>query len=204
MKLSYIFKILVMTVGSAAIFLALKFGADNYFFPAKELAHTEEAVEEMDSHADAATDDQAEADTHADEASDEAVEETTQAPAEEAVEEVVEDVAEPTFADLLAVADAGAGARVFNKCKACHSAEAGENKVGPSLFGVVGRVAGTAEGFARYSDPMLALGTEWSVDDINEFITKPRDFVDGTSMTFAGLRKVEDRANVIAYLATLQ
>jgi len=103
----------------------------------------------------------------------------------------------------LADGDAAAGQKVFNKCKACHSPEAGKNKIGPSLHGVVGRNAGAAEGY-KYSSAMAESGLVWDEATLDKFLTKPKDLVNGTKMTFAGLKKEDERANVIAYLKTLQ
>jgi cytochrome c len=114
----------------------------------------------------------------------------------------VEEVEAVPFAEVLAAADAGAGGRVFNKCKACHSVDAGVNKVGPSLFGVVDRTQGTEE--FGYSDSVAGLGGTWTVEALNEFLIKPADYAPGTAMSFAGLSKEKDRANLIAFLATLQ
>lgn len=113
-----------------------------------------------------------------------------------------EEVAAVPFADVLAAADAGAGSRIFNKCKACHSTEPGVVKVGPSLHGVVGRAHG-AEDFA-YSEAVGGLQGNWTPEELNHFLTKPSDYAPGTLMGFAGLPKEKDRANVIAYLETLQ
>ncbi len=112
-----------------------------------------------------------------------------------------EDAVVIPFAEVLAAADAGKGARVFNKCAACHAVEQGVVKVGPSLFGVVDRAEGSEE--FGYSDSMLALGGTWTVEALNEFLTKPSAYVPGTTMGFAGLSKEKDRANLIAYLSTL-
>ncbi|MBL4807738.1 MAG: cytochrome c family protein [Rhodobacteraceae bacterium] len=116
--------------------------------------------------------------------------------------DVVEEVEVP-FADLLAMADAGAGARVFNKCKSCHKIGEGEHSTGPSLFGIVGRSQGSTD-FGSYSDAMASLGGDWTPESLNEFITRPSAYAPGTGMSFAGLSKENDRANLIAYLATLQ
>ena len=95
--------------------------------------------------------------------------------------------------------DAAAGEKVFKKCKACHTLEEGKNRVGPSLAGVVGRAAGTVEGY-KYSKAMKESGLTWDEATLDTFLTKPKDLVKKTKMAFAGLKKEEDRANVIAYL----
>ena len=108
-------------------------------------------------------------------------------------------------APALAGADAGdpaKGEKVFKKCKACHSVEPGKNKVGPTLFGVVGRVVGSVEGY-KYSKAMLAKkdeGLVWTEENLDKFLEKPKKFIPGTKMSFAGLRKPQQRADVIAYL----
>jgi cytochrome c len=99
----------------------------------------------------------------------------------------------------LADGDAEAGKKVFNKCKICHTLEAGVNKVGPSLAGVVGRPAGTGEGF-KYSEAMAGSGLTWDAATIDQYLADPKGFVPGNKMAFVGLKKEEDRANVIAYL----
>ena len=99
----------------------------------------------------------------------------------------------------LAEGDAAAGEKVFNKCKTCHTLEAGKNKIGPSLHGLFGRTAGTVEGF-NYSDAMKSSGIVWGAETIDTYLTKPKDFVPGNKMTFPGLPKEEDRKNLIEYL----
>lgn len=108
----------------------------------------------------------------------------------------------PDFAAALAAADAAAGEKVFGKCKACHKVD-GSNGTGPHLDGVVGRAVASVEGF-KYSDGMTAHGGDWTPDVLQEFLTSPKTVVKGTKMAFAGLPKVEDRANLIAYLETLK
>jgi cytochrome c len=103
----------------------------------------------------------------------------------------------------LADGDAEAGKKVFNKCKACHAVEEGKNKIGPSLFGVVGSAAGSVDGY-KYSSSMAESGLTWDEETLDAFLKKPKDVVSGTKMTFAGLRKEDERDNVIAYLKTLQ
>lgn len=99
--------------------------------------------------------------------------------------------------------DAEAGAKVFRKCKACHQVgEGAKNRVGPILTGIVGAEAGKVEGF-KYSDALMeaaADGLVWDAETLDKFLTKPKDLIKGTKMTFPGLRKEEDRANVIAYI----
>lgn len=96
--------------------------------------------------------------------------------------------------------DAAAGEKVFNQCKACHTAQAGQNRVGPSLHGVVGRKAGGVEGFA-YSPAMKASGLTWTAETLDKYLADPKGAVPGNKMAFPGLKKPEDRANVIAWLA---
>lgn len=100
-------------------------------------------------------------------------------------------------------ADAEAGKKVFAKCAACHAIEAGKNKVGPSLFGIVGRKAASDPTF-KYSEPMKNSGLTWDPKTLDTYLEKPMEMVKGSKMTFAGLPKPEDRANVIAYLETLK
>lgn len=102
---------------------------------------------------------------------------------------------------LVAAADAGKGATVFKKCAACHKID-GVDGVGPHLNGVVNRPVGSIAGF-KYSGPMGGHGGNWDEDSLYHFLQSPKAFVPGTAMAFAGLPKSEDRANVIAYLATL-
>ncbi len=108
----------------------------------------------------------------------------------------------PDFATLLASADPGKGAKVFGKCKACHRVEKGVNATGPSLYGVVGRPVASIEGFG-YSGALKGLGGTWEPARLNEFLSGPKAYAPGTKMTFAGLKKETDRANVIAYLQSL-
>jgi cytochrome c len=99
----------------------------------------------------------------------------------------------------LADGDPEDGEKVFRKCKACHSVEAGQNKIGPSLYGVFGRTAGTVEDF-KYSDAMMESGIVWDEETMDSFLEKPKDVVPKTRMAFPGLRKEDDREDVIAYL----
>ena len=107
------------------------------------------------------------------------------------------------IADLLASASAEKGAAVSKKCVACHEfKKGGPNKVGPDLYGVVGRERAHHEGFS-YSAGMKAKPGKWTFDDLDHFLTSPRSFIPGTAMAFAGISKASERADLIAYLNTL-
>ena len=108
----------------------------------------------------------------------------------------------PDFATLLADADVGKGAKVFKKCAACHKVEEGVNKTGPSLYGIVGKAVASADGFG-YSGALKAVAETWGTDELNAFLAKPKSFAPGTAMSFNGLPKDKDRANLIAYLDSL-
>ena len=101
----------------------------------------------------------------------------------------------------LAEGDAAAGEKVFNKCKACHTVEEGKNRVGPSLFNIIGRQPAAVEGF-RYSKAMadFAAGHVWDEETLSAYLEAPKDVVNGTKMAFVGLKNPEDRDDVIAYL----
>lgn len=101
--------------------------------------------------------------------------------------------------------DAEAGAAVFRKCAACHNAESTANKVGPHLQDIVGRVAGSLEGY-NYSKAMKdagAAGLVWDESALGEYLVAPKDKVPGTKMVFPGLKKPEEVENVIAYLMSV-
>lgn len=91
------------------------------------------------------------------------------------------------------------GAKVFLQCKACHVLEAGQNRVGPSLAGLIGRAAGTVEGYS-YSEANKNSGITWSKEKLFQYLEKPARIIPGTKMAFAGLPKAQDRADVIAYI----
>ncbi|MFN0265248.1 c-type cytochrome [Tepidamorphus sp. 3E244] len=101
---------------------------------------------------------------------------------------------------LLADASAEKGANVSKKCQACHTFDAGgANKVGPALYGVVNRPVGSHEGF-NYSDAMASHGGNWTFEELNAFLENPKQHVPGTIMSFAGLKKPNDRADILLYL----
>ena len=101
---------------------------------------------------------------------------------------------------LLASASVTEGKKVFKKCAACHSiAKEGGNKIGPSLWGVLGRKAGSVSGY-KYSKAMTAHEKTWSFEEMNGFLIKPKDWIKGTKMSFVGLKNAKDRAAVILYM----
>ena len=103
-------------------------------------------------------------------------------------------------APAMASGDAAAGEKLFKRCKACHVVDAEKHKTGPHLVNIMGRTAGTVEGYKRYSKAMKASGIVWNEETLDGYLEKPKAYVKGTRMAFAGLRKEADRANVIAYL----
>jgi cytochrome c len=113
----------------------------------------------------------------------------------------------PSVLDLLATADVAAGQTAFRKCVACHTAEeGGANKVGPNLYGVVNRPIASHEGF-NYSAAMREFSqggsVHWDYEHLSGFLQSPRSYVSGTAMAFAGIRNVQEEANLIAYLRSL-
>jgi cytochrome c len=113
-----------------------------------------------------------------------------------------EDKQEP-IEQLLAKAEVGRGENSAKKCQACHTFNKdGRALVGPNLWGVVGRPKASQPGF-NYSAALKAKGGNWTIDDLNQFINNPRGFVPGTNMTFAGISRGSERADVISYLNTL-
>ena len=101
----------------------------------------------------------------------------------------------------LAAGDAAKGEKVFNKCKACHTVDEGKNKVGPSLHNILGRAPATVDGF-KYSKAMeeFAAGHVWDEATLNSYLESPKGVVKGTKMAFVGLKKEDERADVIAFL----
>ena len=100
--------------------------------------------------------------------------------------------------------DADAGARVFNQCKACHVIEQEQNRVGPHLVNIVGRPAASVEGF-RYSDALMELqGQEWTPEELDAWLTNPREYAPGNKMSYRGVQDEGDRGDLLAYLWSLQ
>jgi cytochrome c len=113
-----------------------------------------------------------------------------------------EGAAEAPIATFLATADPAKGADVFKKCAACHTdTNGGPNGLGPNLWGTMGKPVAHVAGFA-YSDALKSHGGTWDWETMNAWLLSPKKFAPGTKMTFAGLSKPEDRANLMAYLNT--
>jgi cytochrome c len=115
--------------------------------------------------------------------------------------------AEPAVAAATTIAystlsgDAAKGEKVFIQCKTCHVVDPGQNRVGPSLAALIGRKAGTVEGF-NYSPANKNSGKTWDEETLYTYLEAPQKFIPGTKMAFAGLKNPQDRADVIAYLKT--
>ncbi len=100
--------------------------------------------------------------------------------------------------------DAASGEKLFRQCKSCHAIEAGKNRVGPSLFSVVGKKAGAAEEFKGYSEGLKNAGFIWDDAKLDAYLTNPKAMFADSKMAFAGIAETADRAHVIAYLKTLK
>jgi cytochrome c len=125
------------------------------------------------------------------------LEAVTAATSLESEDKVVEKI---DIALLLALGNMAHGEKVFKKCSACHMiASDGKNMIGPNLWGVIGRTAGSISDY-KYSKAMVAYAKPWSFEEMNNYLIKPQAYVKGTKMAFAGLRKEKDRASVILYL----
>lgn len=108
----------------------------------------------------------------------------------------------PAFADLFAAADVAKGEKLFGQCKACHKMD-GSNGTGPHLNGVVGRTVGSVEGYT-YTAGVAGHGGIWEPELLDIWLKSPKTYIAGTKMTYAGMKKPEDRANLIAWLATVK
>ena len=101
---------------------------------------------------------------------------------------------------IFASTNAAEGEKVFKKCAACHSiSEGGENKIGPALWGVLGRKAGSISDY-KYSKAITAYGKSWTFEEMDGFLKKPKDWIKGSKMSFAGLKDPKERAAVILYM----
>ncbi|MEL6197775.1 MAG: cytochrome c family protein [Pseudomonadota bacterium] len=179
-------------------------------------AADEASTETADASEEAATETAEATDETVTEATEEATTETTEV-AEEAAAEATEDATETNEEIVTAAADPAAdpaaavpagmfagisvadGKQVFRACQACHVVEDGKNRVGPHLYGVVGRPIGSVDGF-RYSKTLSGKGGEWTITALDAFLENPKGWAPGTRMAYPGLKRPEDRAAVIKYL----
>ncbi|EAQ22890.1 c-type cytochrome [Roseovarius sp. 217] len=106
----------------------------------------------------------------------------------------------PSIGELMAAADPANGEGLFRNCAACHAVADGENKVGPHLYGVVGRDVGSVASYGSYSGSLTEVAQVWTPVELNAFLENPKSYAPGTTMGYAGMRKAEDRADLIAYL----
>ena len=112
-----------------------------------------------------------------------------------------EAVAPVAIATLLLTADAAQGAEVFKKCASCHTVtQGGANGVGPNLYATLGEEIGHGKGGYAFSDALSGKGGKWDFESMNAWLTSPKAYAPGTKMSFAGLSKPEDRANLLVYL----
>ena len=116
--------------------------------------------------------------------------------ADEPVEEEVD------FSVMMASATVDEGEGLWRNCRSCHALEPGVNGVGPSLYGVVDRAVGSADGYG-YSGALVAVAETWTTDNLNAFLENPSSFAPGTAMGYNGMRSAEDRANLITFLDSL-
>lgn len=108
---------------------------------------------------------------------------------------------DPTSTAISTGGDATKGKRLFNRCKACHNLTASDRaKLGPNLDNLFGRQAGTSESFTRYSKALTEADFVWTEEKLDAWLTSPRTFLPGNKMQFAGLRKEQDRKDLMAYL----
>ncbi len=107
------------------------------------------------------------------------------------------------IAQLLSTGTIEHGQKVFKKCSACHVvAKGGKNKIGPALYGVLGKKSGSMSGY-KYSKALMAHGKVWSFEEMNGYLIKPQAHIKGTKMAFAGLKSEKDRASVILYMNSM-
>lgn len=125
---------------------------------------------------------------------------TIDVPEDGAVAAAVEEVQGPSLAELLVTASADKGARQFAKCKSCHTIDkGGRNGTGPNLYGILGRNVAATDGF-RYSGALTNQGGVWDLALLDAWLASPKAAIPGNTMSFAGIRKPEQRADLIAYL----
>ncbi|AGI66316.1 cytochrome c-552 [Octadecabacter antarcticus 307] len=108
----------------------------------------------------------------------------------------------PAFEEVFAMADIDSGEGQWRACSACHKLAVGENGTGPYLYGVVGRDVASVDAF-DYSGALIAVNDVWTPEELNLFLENPKGYAPGTAMGYNGMRKIEDRADLIAYLDSL-
>jgi len=133
------------------------------------------------------------------------VEGVTPAEAPPAAEEAAAAASEPaSVLPLLAAADLAAGKKAARKCTSCHTVdEGGANRIGPNLWNIVGRGIASADGYSYSGGLADKAGDSWTYENLDGFLSKPKDWAPGTKMSFAGLKKPQERADLIVYLRSL-
>jgi len=116
--------------------------------------------------------------------------------------DAVEEEPQVPIAELIAVADIAAGEGEWRSCRSCHSSEAGGRGQGPYLYGIVGRAVGAVDGF-NYSGALVAVAETWGPEELSGFLENPKEYAPGTKMNFKGIADPQDRANLIAWLDSL-
>jgi len=207
MKLIYLFGAIIASAALAACG-----GGDSGGEPAdtnepaasEPAAETEAPAEDASDDAGMTADDEAMDDSAmaeepaADDVAEEPVEDAAEEPAEE-TDTAAAETGGGEFQVAGLTGDPEAGRRVFTRCMSCHVLEEGVNRVGPSLYGIIDREAGTIEGF-RYSDANANSGVVWTEENLFEYLENPREYIPGTIMAFPGLPDPQQRADLIAYI----
>ena len=120
--------------------------------------------------------------------------------ADSTIQKATNDKMVESISSLLASASLEKGEKIFNKCGACHNYKKGsKSKIGPNLWDLINRPKASESGFA-YSKALSEYGGKWTFEELNEFLYKPKEYISGTKMNFAGLKEVKDRANLILWL----
>ena len=109
-----------------------------------------------------------------------------------------------SFGAVAHAGDVADGEKLFKKCKSCHVIDKKTNKTGPHLVGIIGRQAGSVDSYKKYSKALQESGIIWDADTLDAFLASPKKYLKGTKMAFAGLKKDEDRQNIIAYMESMQ
>ena len=124
----------------------------------------------------------------------------TETSTDSTIQKATNDKMVESISSLLASASLEKGEKIFNKCGACHNYKKGsKSKIGPNLWDLINRPKASVSGFA-YSKSLSEYGGKWTFEELNEFLYKPKEYISGTKMNFAGLKNVKDRANLILWL----